>query len=319
MASRVLRSIKLLPLLAAFGLLVAACAPGEEEPAAPGEQDALEGSIVVDGSSTVAPITEAIAEEFRADAPGVSVTVATSGTGGGFEKFCAGETDINNASRAIDEEEIAACAAAGVEYTSFLVGLDGLAIITSNENPFLERLTIEQLASIFKAGGATTWDQVDPTFPNERIRIFAPDIASGTYDFFVDEVLDEGEARTDYTHSADDNVLARGVAGERYSWGFFGFAFYDANRDTVRAIEVCKDGTCVLPTHETVTANEYPLSRPLYIYVNNEALARAEVQGFVRFYLETVPGLITEVGYTPAPEADYQEGLARLEEIAAGS
>jgi phosphate transport system substrate-binding protein len=178
---------------------------------------------------------------------------------------------------------------------------------------------MEQLASIFAAGGVSTWDQVDPQFPNVPIEIFAPDTASGTYDFFVDEVLDEGEARTDYTASADDNVLVRGIAGERYSWGFFGFAFFDANRDAVRAIEVCKDDRCVAPTHETVSANDYPLSRPLYIYVNNQALARPEVQRFVRFYLETIPAIITDVGYTPALEADYQEGLRRLDELAAGS
>lgn len=299
-----------------LALIFAAC--GGDDDATGGAGDALSGSIVVDGSSTVAPITEAIAEEFRTEQAGVEVSVGTSGTGGGFEKFCAGEIDISDASRAIKDDEKAACAAGGVEYTEFRVGLDGLAIVTSAENTFLECLSTEQLGVIFKEGGATTWNQVDPAFPAEKIAIFAPGTDSGTYDFFVEEILgdpDDGglKPRTDYTASEDDNTLVQGIKGEKNSWGYFGFAYYQENESTLTDIKVAgEDGTCVAPSDETVESGDYVLSRPLYIYVKNSSLARPEVNEFVRFYLETTPDLISDVGYTPAPAADYEAGLAKL-------
>ena len=284
-----------------------------------GGERALSGSISIDGSSTVAPVSEAIAEEFRKGQAGVNVAVGTSGTGGGFKKFCANEIDIADASRAIKDEEKASCAAAGVEFTEFRVGLDGLAIVTSSGNEFLECLSLQQLATVFKQGGATNWNEVDPKFPNQKIAIFAPGTDSGTYDFFVEEVLGDPKKpeslkpRSDYTASEDDNTLVQGIKGEKSSWGYFGFAYFNENKNVLKAIKVSgKDGKCVEPSDATVESGAYPLSRPLFIYVKKASLARPEVKEFVRFYLETTPTIITDVGYTPAPEEDYQTGLDQL-------
>ncbi len=317
------RSARLVALPLALVLLLGAC--GDDDDAATGTGDAsepsgeqLSGSIVVDGSSTVAPLTEAIAEEFRKEQGDVQVSVGTSGTGGGFEKFCAGETDISNASRAIKDDEKQACTTGGVEYSELRVGLDGLAIVTSAENEFVDCLSIKQLGEIFKEGGASTWNQVDPKFPAEKIAIFAPGTDSGTYDFFVEEALGDPEEgapkpRTDYTASEDDNTLVQGIKGEKNSWGYFGFAYYSENKEVLKAIKVSgDDGTCVEPSNETVESGDYPLSRPLFIYVKKTALERPEVKEFVRFYLETTPDIITDVGYTPSPAEDYQAGLDLL-------
>jgi len=316
--------VRLLTVLLAMFLVAAACG-GDDDGA--GNADAggeggekLSGSISIDGSSTVAPISEAIAEEFRTEESGVQVAVGTAGTGGGFKKFCADEIDISDASRPIKDEEIAACKTAGVDYTEFRVGLDGLAIVTSSKNQFLECLSLEQMASIFKEGGATTWDQVDPKFPKEKVSIFAPGTDSGTYDFFVEEVLGDPKKleslkpRTDYTASEDDNTLVQGLSGQENSWGYFGFAYFNENKSKLKDIKVsAEDGKCIEPSDETVESGDYPLSRPLFIYVKNSSLKRPEVKGFVKFYLETTPDLIEEVGYTAAPAEDYEKGLAALE------
>ena len=308
---------RLLAALTALLLVTGACGGDDDASSSPPSREEgadLNGKITVDGSSTVAPITEAIAEEFRAEQPGVQVTVGTSGTGGGFTKFCAGEIDIADASRPIKDEEIAACEGKGIGYTEFRVGLDGLAIVTSAKNEFLECLSLEQLATIFKEGGASTWNQVDADFPTEDIEIFAPGTDSGTYDFFVEVALGEDvKPRADYTASEDDNTLVQGIAGEVNSWGYFGFAYFTENESKLKALEVAgEDGTCVEPSDETVESGDYPLSRPLFIYVNDRALEREDVRAFVRFYLETTPQLITDVGYTPAPAEDYEKGLAAL-------
>lgn len=305
-----------LALMTATAIAATACGGG----GGGGGGGAPSGRVIIDGSSTVAPITEAVAEEYRREQPGVRVSVGISGTGGGFKKFCSGEIDIADASRAIKPEETEACRAAGVAYEEFLVGFDGLAVVTSAANPFLECLDLAQLREIFREGGATTWDQVDPSFPKERIAIFAPGTDSGTYDFFVEHVLGDPtkpgsvKPRSDYTASEDDNVLVQGIEGERYSWGFFGYAYFAENRSGLKAIKIAKEtgGTCVAPTHETVRTGAYPLSRPLYIYVSTAALAKAAVRDFVRFYLEVAPELVDDVGYTAAPEADYRAGLDRI-------
>jgi len=307
----------LLGLTLATALVAAACG-GTDEPSG-GGTTALSGNVVIDGSSTVAPVTEAIAEEFRKEQSGVRVTVGTSGTGGGFTKFCNGETDISDASRAIKDEEKAACTGKNIKYQEFRVGLDGLAVVTSAQNQFLDTLTFKQLAEIFKEGGAKTWNQVDPKFPNETIAIFAPDTESGTYDFFNEKVLgnpDEGglKPRSDYTASSDDNTLVQGIEGEANSWGYFGYAYYQNNKGGLKDIKIAEEGTTgIQPTTETITSGEYPLSRPLYIYVKEEALKRAEVQQFVKFYLEQTPQLIADVGYVAAPQEDYTQGLSKLQ------
>lgn len=275
------------------------------------------GEIVIDGSSTVAPLSEAIAEEFRAEQPKVRVSVSTSGTGGGFKKFCAGETDISDASRPIKDEEKAQCADKGITYKEIRVGLDGLAVVTSHDNSSLECLTFSQLKKIWQTGGATTWDQVDSKLPKEKIAIFAPDTESGTYDFFGEEILGDpkdpatAKPRTDYTASSDDNVLVKGVSGEKSSFGYFGFAYFQENESKLKDVKVAKEdgGPCVAPTTATVESGDYPLSRPLFIYVKDDAVKRPEVKAFVKFYLETAPTVIADVGYVPAPQSDYTDGL----------
>jgi phosphate transport system substrate-binding protein len=309
----------------AIALLATACGGDDDAGGtATGEGTSLSGSITIDGSSTVAPITEAIAEEFKKEQPNVEATVGTSGTGGGFTKFCAGETDIQDASRAIDAEEKAACEAKGIKYQEFRVGLDGLAVVTSAQNQFLDTLTYEQLAKIFEQGGAKTWNQVDPSFPNEEIAIFGPDAESGTYDFFNEEVLGDPEEggkkpRSDYTASADDNTLVQGIEGEANSWGYFGYAYYQNNKEGLKIIKVAEEGTTgIEPTAETIESGDYPLSRPLYIYVKDDSLRKPEVGQFVKFYLEQTPQLIAEVGYVPAPQEDYTQGLSKLQPFLAG-
>jgi phosphate transport system substrate-binding protein len=309
----------LLGLTLAIALAAAACGGDDDAGGGTGGEASLSGSIAIDGSSTVAPVTEAIAEEFRKEQSGVQVTVGTSGTGGGFTKFCAGETDIQDASRAIDDEEKAACEAKGIKYQEFRVGLDGLAVVSSAQNQFVDTLNFEQLAKIFEEGGATTWNQVDPKFPNEKIAIFGPDTESGTYDFFNEEVLGDPEEggkkpRSDYTASSDDNTLVQGIEGEANSWGYFGFAYYQNNKEGLKIIKIAEEGTTgVEPTAETIESGDYPLSRPLYIYVKEDSLRKPEVGQFVKFYLEQTPQLIADVGYVAAPQEDYTQGLSKLQ------
>jgi phosphate transport system substrate-binding protein len=315
----------LLGLTLAIALLAAACGGDDDAGGQAGGGQALSGNITIDGSSTVAPISEAIAEEFNKEQSGVQVTVGTSGTGGGFEKFCAGEIDISDASRAIQDEEKQACEAKGIKYQEFRVGLDGLAVVTSAQNQFLDTLSFDQLARIFQQGGAKTWNQVDPSFPNEPIAIFAPGTDSGTYDFFVEEVLgDPAEGgkkpRSDYTASEDDNTLVQGIEGEANSWGFFGYAYFQNNQEGLKAVKVAEEGSQgVEPTAETIESGDYPLSRPLYIYVKEESLRRPEVGQFVKFYLEQTPQLIGQVGYVAAPQEDYTQGLSKLQPFLATS
>jgi phosphate transport system substrate-binding protein len=309
----------LLGLTLAIALVATACGGDDDAGGTDTGGTSLSGSIVIDGSSTVAPVTEAIAEEFRKEQSGVQVTVGTSGTGGGFTKFCAGETDVQDASRAIDDEEKAACEAKGIKYQEFRIGLDGLAVVSSAQNQFLDTLNYEQLAKIFEEGGAKTWNQVDPSFPNEEIAIFGPDTESGTYDFFNEEVLGDPEEggkkpRSDYTASSDDNTLVQGIEGEANSWGYFGFAYYQNNKEGLKIIKVAEEGTSgIEPTAETIESGDYPLSRPLYIYVKEDSLQKPEVGQFVKFYLEQTPQLIADVGYVAAPQDDYTQGLTKLQ------
>ena len=286
----------------ALAILLVACGRGE--------------TVTIDGSSTVFPITEAVAEEFRAVAPEVRVVVGVSGTGGGFQKFCAGETDISNASRRIKESEQTACAEAGIEYLELTVALDGLAIVTNTETDFLAGgVTIDQLKTIFEPAAERTinqWSQVAAEWPAEEIQIFAPDTDSGTFDFFTDEVIgEEGLSRADYTASSDDNVLVIGISGESGTLGYFGYAYYIENADRLQVLAV--EG--VIPNDATVADGSYPLARPLFIYVKRSSLIeKAHVQDFVRFYLSdaTVP-LVGEVGYTALPPSERDASRGAFE------
>jgi phosphate transport system substrate-binding protein len=229
---------------------------------------ALSGEIVSDGSSTVGPLTQAVAEEFIAQAQDVQVSVDISGTGGGFERFCVGETDIQNASRPIDEEEIATCAENGVDWYEFEVAYDGLTIVTNKENTWLTCVTTEQLKTLWqKASPANTWAELNADYPADTIALYGPGTDSGTFDFFVETILGEDEIREDFTPSEDDNVLVEGVAGDLNALGYFGLAYYEANQDVLNAVPVDNgDGNCVAPSPETVQDGSYaPLSRPLYV------------------------------------------------------
>lgn len=258
------------------------------------------GNIITAGSSTVFPLTERMVEVFREDGFGGEITIDSIGTGGGFERFCtAGETDVANASRPIDEEETAACAAINRTPIEFRVGTDALAVVVSNANTFLEELTLEQLGQVF-SGQVTTWDQVDPSFPAERIQLFSPGSDSGTYDYFVEEVLGDDEAGLQGSgaqFSENDNVLAQGVEGSPYAIGYFGYAYYAADTDRLKAISI--DG--VLPNAETAEDGTYPLARPLFIYSDATIMQeKPQVAAFINYYLTYVNDEIIDVGYFPA-------------------
>jgi phosphate transport system substrate-binding protein len=283
---------------------------------------ALSGEIVSDGSSTVGPLTQAVAEEFNGQAPNVQISVDISGTGGGFERFCAGETDVQNASRAIEEDEIAACAENGVDWYEFEVAYDGLTVGTNPENTWLTCITTDQLKQLWqKESPANTWADLNAEYPADTINLYGPGTDSGTFDFFVETILGEDDIREDFTPSEDDNVLVEGVAGDVNALGYFGLAYYEANQDSLTALAVDNgDGNCVTPSPETVQDGTYaPLSRPLYVYVTAESLQRPEVQEFVRFYLSEAPALAAEVGYVASPEETYAEDVASFEAAISGS
>ena len=278
------------------------------------EDGTLSGTIEIDGSSTVAPLTDAIAEEYAAVQPDVTVSVGVSGTGGGFERFCAGETQISNASRSIEEEEVAACDETGVAYTEVRVGTDALTMVTNTSTEFLECLTTEEVATLWGPDAPATWDEVNPEFPAEPIQVFAPGADSGTYDFMNETVLEEdAEPRQDYNASEDDNIIAQGIAGTPNSWGFFGFAYFQESGDQLRAVSYDAGEGCVEPSVETAQDDSYGLTRPLFIYVRDDALqGEQQVADFVRFYLQNVGTLIEEVGYIPAPQETIDEAAASV-------
>lgn len=275
----------------------------------------LSGTIVGDGSSTVFPISEAIAEEFRKVESNVDIVVGISGTGGGFTKFCNGETDFSDASRPIKDEEKEACGAKGIEWVEFQVAFDGLSVMVNPKNDFVECLTVEELKKIWEPSSTVnSWNDVRPEWPDEPVALYGPDTDSGTFDYFTGEIVGEEDAsRPDYTASADDNVLVQGIAGDEDALGYFGYAYYVENTDKLKLVAVDGGEGCVLPTRESVLDGTYsPLSRPLFVYVRNDALERPEVAEFMRFYLTEGPALVSEVGYVEAPDSVYEEGLARI-------
>jgi phosphate transport system substrate-binding protein len=290
---------------------------GNSGDAGAGEQ--LSGAVVVDGSSTVAPLTEAAASIFAEEQAGVNVTVGTSGTGGGFEKFCKGETDISDASRPIKDEEKAACEAAGITFTELAVANDALSVVVHKDNNWAECLTVDQLKKVWAPGSkVNSWNQVDPSFPNEPLKLFGPGTDSGTFDYFTDEINgEEGASRTDYTPSENDNVLVQGVAGTKGGLGYFGFTYFEENTDKLKALKVDGGGGCVAPSKETAQDGSYkPLSRPLFIYVNNKSMAdKAQVKGFIEFYADTIDEIIDEAQFVPL-NAEQKSKLASAVESA---
>ncbi|NIP58111.1 MAG: phosphate ABC transporter substrate-binding protein PstS family protein [Gemmatimonadetes bacterium] len=289
---------------------VAACGGGE------GGGGGLAGEVESDGSSTVYPVAEAVAEEFQIENPRVRVTVGVSGTGGGFKRFCAGETDISNASREIRESEREACAEAGVEFIELPVAWDGLSVVVNPENDLVECLTVEALRRIWEPNSTvTTWRDVRPEWPAEEIRLYGPGTDSGTFDYFTEAIVGEsGASRPDYQASEDDNVLVQGVAGDRWSLGYFGYAYYVENPDKLKLVAVDEGDGCVRPSEETIEDQSYsPLSRPLYVYVRKSALQREEVRAYVGFMLSHARELVPPTGYIPLSPQRYQDNLARIE------
>jgi phosphate transport system substrate-binding protein len=290
-------------------LLIAACGDNSEG------GSGLSGTIVGDGSSTVFPISEAVAEEFGKVEPDVRVVVGISGTGGGFKKFCNGETDFSDASRPIKDEEKEACAAKGIEWVEFQVAFDGLSVMVNPKNDFVECLTVDELRSIWEPGSTVdSWNDVRPEWPDESIALYGPDTDSGTFDYFTEVIVGEEDAsRPDYTASADDNVLVQGIAGDEDALGYFGYAYYVENPDRLKLVAVDGGEGCVAPSRETILDGTYsPLSRPLFVYVRTDALEQPEVAEFMRFYLTEGRPLVAEVGYVEAPESAYQEGLVLI-------
>jgi phosphate transport system substrate-binding protein len=275
----------------------------------------LSGAVAVDGSSTVAPISEAVAEEFQGANPGVRVTVGIAGTGGGFKRFCAGETDVSDASRAITDEERAACQTAGVEWIELPVAWDGLSVVVNPQNDFVSCLTVEELKKVWQPNSTVnTWRDVRPEFPSQPIKLYGAGTDSGTFDYFTEAIVGEAKAsRTDYQASEDDNVLVQGVAGDRYALGYFGHAYLQANEDKVKVIGIDGGAGCVLPTDETIANKTYaPLSRSLFLYVKRAALERPEVGAFVRFYMEQASALVPSTGYLALDAAQYQQNTQAL-------
>lgn len=312
--------LRLLFVAFAASLLLTAC--GKKENAAESNSEKVAGQIKVDGSSTVYPITEAVAEEFRVEQPDVKVTVGVSGTGGGFKKFSRGEIDINDASRPIKEQEVAACKENNVNYIELKVAYDGLVIVVNKQNTWVDFFTVEELKKIWSPEAQEKiirWNQIRPSWPAEEFHLYGPGVASGTYDYFTEAIIGKsGSSRGDYTASEDDNVLVQGISGDKNGIAFFGLAYYEENKDNLKLVGVDNGSGSVMPSVETVKNGSYaPLSRPVFIYVTDVAAKRAEVLSFVEFYLNNATTLVPDVGYIPLTAEEYQSQAAKFKSFAA--
>ena len=271
--------------------------------------DELRGTVSLDGSSTVYPISEAIAEEFLSVAPRVRVTVGVSGTGGGFKKFLSREIDINDASRTIKNSEVEEARANGIDYLEIPVAFDGLSVVVNPNNTWVDFLTVDELRMIWQPGSMVdSWDDIRPNWPQLPIRLYGPGTDSGTFDYFTEAVNGEsGASRPDYTASEDDNVLVQGISGDENALGFFGYAYYIENQDNLKIVPIDEGNGPVAPTAQSINDGTYsPLSRPIFVYLNTDSLARPEVRSFVDFYIDNAAGIANEVGYIELPEEMYQ-------------
>ena len=283
---------------------------------APASAERLRGTVSIDGSSTVFPISEAVAEEFLAVQPRVRVTVGVSGTGGGFKKFLAGEIDINDASRPIKMKEVKQASASGIGFIELPIAYDGLSVVVNTKNDWVDHLTITELNKIWQPGSSVTrWSDVRDGWPETEIQLYGPGTDSGTFDYFTETINGKsGASRPDYTANEDDNALVRGISGDEGSLGYFGYAYYAANKDKLRVVAIDGGKGPVAPTEMTINNGTYaPLSRPVFIYVRPDALDRKEVRAFVDFYIESAPMLATEVGYIPLPDSVYAGAKQRVE------
>jgi phosphate transport system substrate-binding protein len=326
--------------VALLAVLAAGCGGGDEdtaEPAAPAEPaeppaepaeppaepaeppaEGLSGNIETDGSSTVGPLIQAAAEAFKGEYPDVQVPVGISGTGGGFERFCVGETDISNASRPIkDDEEAPICAENGVEYVELQVAVDALTVVVNPENDWASCLTVEQLNTMWAPeaeGSVTNWNQVDPSFPDEELILYGAGTDSGTFDYFTDVINgEEGASRADYNPTEDDNVTVEGVAGDTGALGYFGFSYYEQNMDRLKAVEIDGGSGCVAPSSESAQDGSYvPLARPLFVYVKLESLARPEVAAFAQYLLDNNATLTEAALFIPLNDEQLATAQADL-------
>ena len=295
-------------------VLIISCAGNSEKAI---KTDQLEGSIKIDGSSTVYPITEAIAEEFRDVEPKVKETIGVSGTGGGFKKFGRSEIAIANASRSIKDQEAKNCGENNIPYLELSVAYDGLAVLVNPENTWVDFLTVEELNTIWNPAAQNTimyWDQVREGWPHEELHLFGPGTASGTYDYFSEAICGKKVGtRGDYTASEDDHILVQGIATDKNGLGFFGLAYYEENKEKLKLVGVDNGKGIIIPTMETVSNGTYaPLSRPIFIYVNDAAKKRKEVKEFVSFYLNNAASIVKDVGYIPLTNTEYNREITKF-------
>jgi len=295
-------------LLVSCSVVLWSCSENNDE-AGQEAVDELRGTVSLDGSSTVYPISEAIAEEFLSVAPRVRVTVGVSGTGGGFKKFLSREIDINDASRTIKNSEVEEARANGIDYVEIPVAFDGLSVVVNPNNTWVDYLTVDELRMIWQPGSMVdSWDDIRPNWPQLPIRLYGPGTDSGTFDYFTEAVNGEsGASRPDYTASEDDNVLVQGISGDENALGFFGYAYYIENQDDLKIVPIDEGNGPVAPTAQSINDGTYsPLSRPIFVYLNTDSLARPEVRSFVDFYIDNAAGIANEVGYIELPEEMYQ-------------
>jgi phosphate transport system substrate-binding protein len=304
------RTVALCSCIGLVALVGAGCGGGDDS-------GGSGGVISADGSSTVGPFVTKAAEDFKA-AGGVDVTVGISGTGGGFERFCIGETDLSNASRQIDEDEAALCEENGVEYIEFRVATDALTNVVNLGNDWAKCLTVEQLNAIWKPGSKVeNWNQVDPSFPDVPLKLYGAGTDSGTFDYFTDVINgEEGASRSDFSATEDDNVTVQGVSGDEGALGYFGFSYFEENQDTLKALEVDGGAGCVAPSVKTAQSDTYtPLSRPLFVYVKTSSFDDSpDVQEFVKFMLDSNATIATEARFVPLSDAQVEEERAKYEE-----
>ncbi len=304
------RTVALCSCIGLVALVGAGCGGGDDS-------GGSGGVISADGSSTVGPFVTKAAEDFKADQD-VDVTVGISGTGGGFERFCVGETDLSNASRQIDEEEAAVCEENGVGYVEFRVATDALTNVVNTENDWATCLTTDQLNAIWEPGSkVTNWNQVDSSFPDVALKLYGPGTDSGTFDYFTDVINgEEGASRTDYSPSEDDNVIVQGVSGDRGALGYFGFSYFEQNQDTLKALEVDGGAGCVAPSVQAAQNDTYtPLSRPLYVYAKQSSFDDNEdVRNFVKYMFDNNETIATAAQFVPLSQAQIDEQLAKFEE-----
>ena len=308
--------------LLALSIVIAACggaASGSQQEEEKGDGGAS-GQIAVEGSSTVLPITQAAVEGFRQQNSDVDITVGGAGTGDGFEAFCNGDTQISDASRPIKDEEADRCEQAGVEYIELPVALDALSVVVNSQNNFANDISIDQLRTLWEPdaeGQVTIWNQVNPEWPDQQISLYGPGTQSGTFDFFTEKVNGkEDESRTDYQASEDDNVLVQGVSGDPNALGYFGFSYFEQNQQRLKALTV----NGVAPSVETAQSGEYPLSRPLFIYVSTQALeGDPSVEEFVSYYLENLNQFVEQAQYAPLSDPAIQEARERFQNRTTGS